>query len=135
MVGGPIRGRAAVIEYGTTAIGKVKNITLTATEDVIKDYSMDQVTPEVLAPGDLTLEFTAEKLWVDSVYVNLLLNQTYTGISIIIYPAGKNSGETAFTLTNVILSRWNLTADKDGVVLSGIRGEGQTLTVGVYVPP
>jgi len=129
-----MRGRAAIFKFGSTAIAKAKNYTMSISEDVIKDYSMDGVDPEVLAPGDRTTTFTVEKLWVDSIYVKLLLNQTYAGVTAVFCPAGISAGEMTITLSNVILSRWNMTADKDGVVLEGVSGEGKSPTIGVAPP-
>lgn len=130
MVNGPVSGRIFVAKIGATAIAKGKNWRIRFRQTLVKDYSMDQEGPEVLAPGDETYEFTGEKLWIDSDFINDILAQTSTGVSLVCYPAGTASGEMTVTLGNFQFSEWTMTADKDGAIIENMAGEGKTFTVG-----
>ncbi len=130
-LGGPVLGKTCVVEIGTTKVAKGRNFSLGITQELIKEYSMDQVSPEILDLGDQTYPFTIERMWVDSSYINLFINQTVTGCTIDFYPAGTATSQDKYTLANCLFSRWNLSADRQGAELERIEGEGKTLTVGV----
>ena len=134
MVGGPKAGRNAVIEMGSTAIGKLRNVRFNVAVKLIKDYSNDQRNPEVLEASDESYTFSAEKMWVDSDYVTAIKSQA-AGVTITIYPAGKTSGEMSVALGDAIFTRYQFTADRDGVSAESVEGEAKTLTPGVYSNP
>ena len=134
MVGGPKAGRNATIYVGNDKVGKLRNVKCAAAVKLIKDYSNDQRSPEVLEASDETYTVSAEKMWVDSAHANAIKDQS-GGVSVVIYPAGRTSGEMSVTLGDAIFTRYQFTADRDGVSAEAIEGEGKTLTIGVYTPP
>ena len=46
-------------------IGYGKNIRVKASAELIKEYSMDALTPAIVAPGKQSFKWSAEKLYVD----------------------------------------------------------------------
>jgi len=59
-----------------TVIGYAKDISVKASADLIKEYSMDSLSPAIVAPGKQTFTWSAEKLYIDGAYMTLLLNGT-----------------------------------------------------------
>lgn len=131
MVGGPRAGRVATIYIGSDPIGKLRNVRTNVGVKLIKDYSNDQRNPEIMEASDETYGFSAESMWVDSAYVSAILNQS-AGVTITIYPAGKTSGEEQIVLGGCIFTRYQFTADRDGVSAESVEGEATTYTPGVY---
>jgi len=127
---GPVAGRLAVLKIGGVAVGKLRNVRIQMSKDIIKDYSMDQVNPEIFYPGEETYTFTAEKLWVDSVWVNSVIGQPDSGYTIEVYPEGTSSGSPKISLGNAIFTRWSVQNAMDGAAIENVEGEGKSISVG-----
>ncbi len=72
----PKLGRNARLFKDGTVIGYAKDISVKASADLIKEYSMDSLTPAIVAPGKQTFTWSAEKLYIDGAFMTLLLNGT-----------------------------------------------------------
>ena len=68
----PLLGRNARLVKDSVAIGYCKNISVKATQEMIKDYSMDSNDPAVSGPGKRTFTWSAERLFTDKTYLQLL---------------------------------------------------------------
>lgn len=130
-VNGPAAGRDGVLKFGGKTVGKVRNWKYQTAVALISDGSMDSEDPEVLHPGDRKHTFSAEMLWINSVWANSILAQASTGMSVVIYPMGTGAGEMKITLNNALFTRYGLSADKDGAILDHVEGEAKTVTIGV----
>ncbi len=58
----PSLGRNARLFYNNTAIGYGKKLSMKATAEIIKDYSMDALTPAVSGAGKQTFTWSVERL-------------------------------------------------------------------------
>ena len=65
----PILGRNARLLKGGVAIGYGKNISVKASAELIKEYSMDSLTPAVTGAGKQTFTWTCERLFTDDTYL------------------------------------------------------------------
>ncbi len=77
----PSLGRNARLFYNNAAIGYGKNISVKATAEIIKDYSMDSLTPAVSGAGKQTFTWSMERLFTDEIYLALLKAGTTTSTS------------------------------------------------------
>jgi len=123
---GPKAGRNAVITVASNPIGKLRGVKFNVDVKLIKDWSNDQRGPEVLEAGDETYGFSADKMWVDSVYVNAIMSQS-GGVSVVVEPEG-SAGMTA-TFGDAIFTKYQFTAARDGVSAESVEGEGKTLVI------
>jgi hypothetical protein len=67
----PVLGRNARLKQGTTEIGYGKNISVKASAEIIKDYSMDALTPAVSGAGKQTFTWSMERLFTDATYLTV----------------------------------------------------------------
>ena len=72
----PLLGRNARLYKEGTVIGYGKNISVKASAELIKEYSMDTLTPAIVAPGKQSFKWSAEKLYIDGSFMALLLADT-----------------------------------------------------------
>jgi hypothetical protein len=82
----PLLGRNARLYKDGTFIGYGKNISVKASAELIKEYSMDALTPAIVAPGKQSFKWTAEKLYIDGSFMTLLL--AGTEFDIVFAPTG-----------------------------------------------
>ena len=72
----PLLGRNARLYKDGVVIGYGKNISVKASAELIKEYSMDALTPAIVAPGKQSFKWSAEKLYIDGSFMTLLLAGT-----------------------------------------------------------
>ncbi len=72
----PVLGRNARLFKDNVAIGYGKNISVKATAEIIKDYSMDSLQPAVTGSGKQTFTWSMERLYTDDAYLTILLAGT-----------------------------------------------------------
>jgi hypothetical protein len=72
----PLLGRNARLYYNGNPIGYGKNISVKASGELIKEYSMDALTPAVIGAGKLSFAWSMERLFTDATYLALLLAGT-----------------------------------------------------------
>ena len=60
-----VLGRNARLLKGGVAIGYGKNISVKASSELIKEYSIDSLTPTVTGAGKKTFTWTHERLFTD----------------------------------------------------------------------
>jgi len=72
----PVLGRNARLYKDGTVIGYGKNISVKASAELIKDYSMDSLTPAVVGAGKQTFSWSAERLYINGAWMTLLLAGT-----------------------------------------------------------
>jgi hypothetical protein len=84
--------------------------------------------PAILKDGNKSFRVRVEKMFIDSTYATNVLNGT--SVTIEVRPAGTGTGKPKITLSNVIFTRWEMTADQDGVIMESVEGEGDGLTLG-----
>ena len=115
-------GRKGVAKYGGTTIGVGQNITLGASGEVIKDWSMDQLAPELVEYGNQSYPVSIGKMYVDKEYASLVLGGSK--INIEVRPEGTATGAAkAVLLKGVVLPNWELTMTRDGAILESVSGE------------
>ena len=123
----PVLGRNARLFKDGVVIGYGKNISVKATADLIKEYSMDSLTPAIVAAGTQTFHWSAEKLWVDNAYMTLLL--AGTEFDIIFAPKGTTPGNAYTTWTDCVVLSCEHSAGENGGVLEKVSGEAESVTV------
>jgi hypothetical protein len=123
----PLLGRNARLFKDGVIIGYGKNISVKATADLIKEYSMDALTPAIVAAGKQTFHWTAEKLYVDGAYLTLLL--AGTEFDIIFAPAGTTPSKPYTTWTDCVVLSVEYSAGENGGVLEKVTGEAEAVTV------
>jgi hypothetical protein len=72
----PILGRNARLLKGGVAIGYGRNISVKASAELIKEYSMDSLTPAVSGAGKQSFTWSMERLFTDETYIVLLIAGT-----------------------------------------------------------
>ena len=65
----PVLGRNARLPKSSVAICYGKNISVKASAEIIKEYSMDSLTPAVTGAGKQTFTRTSERLFTDDTYL------------------------------------------------------------------
>jgi len=122
----PVLGRNARLIKGNTPIGYGKNISVKASAELIKDYSMDALTPAVSGAGKQTFSWSAERLFTDKTYIALLLAGTQ--FDLVFAPEGTPITGTAYeTWTNCTILSCERTAGESGGLLEKISGEAENI--------
>ncbi|MCJ7423554.1 hypothetical protein MUP01_04710 [Candidatus Bathyarchaeota archaeon] len=127
----PVIGRNGWLKIGTQIVGYFKGFTVGVKRGTIKDYVFQSADPAILEAGNASYPFTCDLMHITSTYAALVLAGTKSTVEI----APENTtptGQLKITLTNVILTDWELTSSQDGVVLEKVSGEGQTLAFTTY---
>jgi hypothetical protein len=122
----PVLGRNARLLQGSTEIGYGKNISVKASAEIIKDYSMDALTPAVSGAGKQTFTWSMERLFTDATYLALLL--AGTKFDLVFAPEGAAASTNDETWTNCIILNCERTAGETGGVLEKISGEAEGVT-------
>ena len=120
-------GRNARLLKSGAAIGYGKNISVKATAEIIKDYSMDALTPAVTGAGKQSFTWTMERLHTDSTYLDLLLAGTQ--FDLIFAPEGTPLSANYETWTNCTITSCERTAGESGGLLEKLEGEAEGVTV------
>jgi len=123
----PLLGRNARLYKDGVVIGYGKNISVKASAELIKDYSMDSLTPAIVAPGKQTFNWSAEKLYIDGSWMTLLLNGTE--FDIVFAPTGSNTTPPYETWSDCIVLNVERTAGETGGILEKVDGEAKSVTV------
>jgi len=124
----PIVGRNAVVLKGATEIGFCTGVKVGIDVDLIKEYKMGSDKPALLDSGNKSFTVSIDKMFIDSTYATDVLNGTK--VTIEVRPAGTGTGKPKITLSNVVLTSWEMTAEQDGVVMESVEGEGDGITFG-----
>jgi hypothetical protein len=123
----PVLGRNARLYKDGTVIGYGKNISVKASAEIIKEYSMDDLEPCIVAPGKQTFTWTAEKLYINGAWMTLLL--AGTEFDLVFQPAGTYTQVPYETWSDCIVLSVERTAGETGGVLEKVTGEAQSVTV------
>ena len=123
----PLLGRNARLYKDGTVIGYGKNISVKASAELIKDYSMDSLTPAIVAPGKHTFNWSAEKFYLDGSWMTLLLNGTE--FDIVFAPTGDDETPPYETWSDCVVLKVERTAGETGAVLEKVDGEAKSVTV------
>jgi hypothetical protein len=123
----PLIGRNARLVKDGQPIGYCKNISVKATQEMIKDYSMDSNDPAVSGPGKRTFTWSAERLFTDKTYLQLLLDGTQ--FDLVFAPDGSPLNASLYETWNdcTVLS-CERKAGETGAVLENVSGESQSVT-------
>lgn len=125
----PLLGRDAVVLKGAVVIGYAKGVTVGIDHDLIKDYNLGSADPAVLEYGNTTFPVSIEKMYVDTtLFGSDILAKTK--FSLEIRPQGTGAGKPKITLSNVVLTSWELTITQDGLIMEAVDGEATTLALG-----
>jgi len=124
----PLLGRNAVVLKGATEIGYATGIRASIDVDLIKAFKLGSDKPAVLESGNKSFTVRIDKMYIDSTYATDVLNGTKVAIDVL--PAGSGAGKPKITLTNVVLTGWDLTIDQDGVIMESVEGEADGITFG-----
>jgi hypothetical protein len=124
----PLIGRNAVVMKGTTEIGYCTGVRVGIDVDLVKEFKMGSDKPAVLESGNKSFTVSIDKMFIDSTYATDVLNGTK--VTIEVRPAGTGTGKPKITISNVILTGWDLTIDQDGVIMESVEGEGDNITFG-----
>jgi hypothetical protein len=123
----PLLGRNARLLKDGTVIGYGKNISVKASAELIKEYSMDALTPAIVAPGKQSFKWTAEKLYIDGSFMTLLL--VGTEFDIVFAPTGSPTQAPYETWTDCVVLSVERTAGETGGVIEKVEGEAESVTV------
>ncbi len=98
-----------------------------AEAEIIKDYSIDALTPAVSGAGKQTFTWSMERLFTDETYIALLV--AGTKFDLIFAPEGTPTTSTEYeTWTNCIILSCERIAGKDGAILERLSGEAEGIT-------
>ena len=118
-------GRDARLFNGETAIGLGKNISVKATAESIKVYTMDSLAPAVTGAGKQSFSWSAERLFTGPEYIKLLL--AGTKFDLVFAPDGAVDGDFIETWKNcTILNRECKAGESDGL-MENITGEAESI--------
>ena len=118
-------GRDARLFQGTTVIGLGKNISIKASAESIKVYTMDSLAPAVTGAGKQSFSWSAERLFTGPEYVKLLL--AGTKFDLVFGPDGEVDGDFIETWKNcTILNREVKAGESDGL-MENISGEAESI--------
>ena len=123
----PLLGRNARLYKDGVVIGYGKNISVKASAELIKDYSMDSLTPAIVAPGKQTFNWIAEKFYINGSWMTLLLNGTE--FDIVFAPTGSNTTPPYETWSDCVVLNVERTAGETGGILEKVDGEAKSVTV------
>jgi len=122
MSASPVLGRNARLLKSGVAIGYGKNITVGASAEVIKVYSMDSLTPAVTGSGKQSFTWSMDRLFTDETYLSLLMAGTQ--FDLIFAPEGTPLNSSKYeTWKNCSILKCERTASEDGGLLEKISGE------------
>jgi hypothetical protein len=124
----PLIGRNAVVMKNTTEIGYCTGVRVGIDVDLVKEFKMGSDKPAILESGNKSFTVSIDKMFIDSTYATDVLNGTK--VTIEVRPAGTGTGKPKITLSNVVLTGWEMTADQDGVIMESVEGEGDNITFG-----
>ena len=120
-------GRNARLLKSGQPIGYGKNISVKATAEMIKDYSMDALTPAVSGAGKQSFTWTMERLYTDGEHMSALLAGTQ--LDLIFAPTGSPLGTNYETWNNCTILSCERTAGEAGGLLEKIEGEAESVVV------
>ena len=124
----PVLGRNARLIKANLPIGYCKNISVKASAELIKEYSMDSLTPAVSGAGKQSFAWSAERLFTDATYLDLLI--AGTPFDLIFAPEGTPIAGTQYeTWEDCIILSCERTAGESGGVLEKISGEAAGITL------
>ena len=123
----PLLGRNARLYKDGVVIGYGKNISVKGSAELIKEYSMDSLTPAIVAPGKQTFTWSAERLYVNGSWMTLLL--AGTEFDIVFAPTGSNTEVPYETWNDCVVLNVERTAGETGGVLEKVDGEATSVTV------
>ncbi|MCD6528768.1 hypothetical protein J7L06_00550 [Candidatus Bathyarchaeota archaeon] len=124
----PLLGKDAVIMIDTTEIGYAQGVRVGISADLIKEYKIGSDKPEVLKSGNKAFSVSFDAMYIDKSYAEQVLNGAE--VSVVVRPAGTGSGLEEITISDVVLTSWELTISQDGVILESVEGEGKDITFG-----
>jgi len=119
----PVLGRNARLYKDGVVIGYGKNISVKGSAELIKEYSMDALTPCIVAPGKQTFSWRADKLYIDGAWMTLLLDGTE--FDIVFQPAGSYQDVPYETWSDCVVLNVERTAGETGGVLETVDGEAK----------
>ncbi len=120
-------GRNARLYKDGTVIGYGKNISVKGQAEILKEYSMDALTPAVTGAGKQTFTWTMERLYTSGEYMTLLLAGTQFDL---VFAPTRSSTTTPYeTWSNCTITSVERTAGESGGLLEKIEGEAETVTV------
>ena len=118
-------GRDARLFQGEVAIGLGKNISIKASAEIIKVYTMDSLSPAVTGAGKQSFAWSAERLFTGPEYIKLLL--AGTKFDLVFAPDGDVDGDFIETWKNcTILNRECKAGESDGL-MENISGEAESI--------
>ena len=124
----PLLGRNARLYYDGNPIGYCKNISVKATSELIKDYSMDSNDPAVVGAGKQSFAWSAERLFTDSNWAELLVSGEQ--FDLVFNPDGTpQNAALAETWNNCTLLSCERTGGETGGLLEKISGEAESVTL------
>jgi len=123
----PKLGRNARLYKDGVVIGYGKNISVKGTAELIKEYSMDSLSPCIVAPGKQSFTWTMDKLYVDGSWMTALLNGTE--FDLVFAPTGSATQQPYETWADCVVLSCERTAGETGGVLEKIEGEAKSVTV------
>jgi hypothetical protein len=124
----PLLGRNAVVLKGTQEIGYATGIRATIDVDLIKAFKLGSDKPAVLESGNKSFTVRIDKMYIDNAYATDVLNGAK--VTIEVRPQGTGTGKPKITISNVVLTGWDLTIDQDGIIMESVEGEGDSLAFG-----
>jgi hypothetical protein len=121
----PVLGRNARLLKGGVPIGHGKNISVKASAELIKEYSMDSLTPAVTGAGKQSFTWSMERLYTDDTYIALLLAGTQ--FDLLFTPEGTPTNGKEETWTNCTILSCERTAGESGGLLEKLSGEAESV--------
>jgi len=119
-------GRNARLYKDGVVVAFGKNISVKATAEMIKEYSMDALTPAITGPGKQSFNWTMERLYTDSEFLTDLLAGTQ--FDMVFAPTGSSTTAPYETWANCTILSCERTAGEAGGLLEKISGEAESVT-------
>ncbi len=123
----PRLGRNARFYKDGTVIAYGKNISVKAQAEILKEYSMDALTPAVSGAGKQTFTWTCERLYTNGAFLTFLLAGTQ--FDIVFAPTGSSTTTPYETWSNCTITSRSVKAGESGGIIENIEGEAESAAV------
>lgn len=128
MVNAPKYGRnARLVVTGGEVVAYGRNIKTSAAAESSEVYSMDATTPALSEPGNITFDWSCDRLAVDDqVWLNRLLNGTK--FSLVFAPTGSPPVAPYETWTGCYVTGWDKNSSMADAILLSVKGKALNVT-------
>ena len=124
-------GMNGVVQIATVAIANLKNASLSIKNDVIEELVCNgSLAPALIAATGQHVEVKAEQLWTDTEAITDIIAGG-TAVTIILAPNGTTSGKPKLTISQAIMTQFDLKWDQKSAISDSFSAKG-ILAIGTF---